>query len=215
MRVGLLYFLGMLILSGCMGTPTTTYYKLNVEPIAAQPKTSNQVRLMVGPVSVPAKLDRPQLVAQRSLSEVEIFDYHRWAGSLKSDAGRVIAANLARDLDTQNIWNFAQSTQTQFDYQVLIDVQSLEAAPGEQVVLDVFWTIQPSAHILNPASPKQNPTRNASNTPDAKRLTQVMMGRSLVREPVEGTSLRALVAAQSRAFNQVGKDIAKKFSDQK
>ena len=191
-----------LVLGGCSSSPKTSYYRLTAEPVPSMPDASSNMRLMVGPVTVPSAMDRPQLVTYSNGEEVQIHEYQRWGGSLKSDAGRVIASNLARNLGTSNVWNFSQSTQAQFDYQVLIDVQNIDSAPGEDVVLDVLWTIRPST----------SRTKNVSSAnADAKQDPRVVTGRSLVREPVTGAGFDALVAAQSRAFNQVGSDISKRF----
>ncbi|ABP34783.1 membrane integrity-associated transporter subunit PqiC [Polynucleobacter asymbioticus] len=191
-----------LLLWGCT-SPKTSYYKLNAEPIPVMTSVSNKMRIMVGPVSVPARMDRPQLVTQAAGSEVEVYEYHRWAGSLKGDVGRVISSNIARNLGAPNVWNFAQSTQAQYDYQVLIDVQNLESVQDGDVVVDVLWTIKPSAPVI----------KNQAQSARTKCVPQEIMGRSLVREPVSGSGFDALLSAQSRAFSKVGDDIARRFSE--
>ena len=64
-----------------------------------------------------------------------------------------IAANLANDLGTTRVWSYAQSMQTKVDYQVSIDVQSFDARLGEVVVIDVLWTIRPSASNASGVTP--------------------------------------------------------------
>lgn len=203
----------LLSLSACSSSPKTAYYNLSSNPIPAALSLSNAMRIMVGPVTLPATIDQAQLVVRNGSNGVYIFESQRWAGSLKSDVGRVIAANLARELNTPNVWNFSQSTQTQFDYQVLVDVQSVDSQLGEEVVLDVLWTIKPNTSIsksLTSIKPSNNSSNAASGSAtDISRIAQVRIGRSLVREPVTGSGLDAVVAAQSRAFAKVGDDIAK------
>lgn len=190
-----------LVLVGC-SSPKTSYYKMNSEPIPVMTEASGKTRLMVGPVSVPVRMDRPQLVVQSSSNEVQIYEYQRWAGSLKSDIARVVGSSLARELGTPNVWNFSESTQTNFDYQVLLDVQNLESTLGSGVVVDVLWTIK-SKGGMNKAVEK-----NANPNSDTVPKPQMMMGRSLVREATSGPGLDDLVAAQSRAFAKVGTEIA-------
>jgi len=163
---------------------------------------SAKIRVMVGPVRIPVKMDRPQLVVQTSSNEVQVYEYQRWAGSLKSDIGRVVGASLARDLATPNVWNFAESTQTNFDYQILLDVQNVESSSDSGIVVDVLWTIKPTGD-KNVAVVK-NPNSNG----DAAVKSRMMMGRSLVREPTNGPGFDALLAAQSRAFAKVGAEIS-------
>lgn len=188
-----------MLLVAC-SSPKTAYYTLDAQPIQPVATGTKEMRVMVGPVTLPSMLDQPQIVIQGNGNEVQIHEYHRWAGSLKSDVGRVIAANLARDLGATNVWNFAQSTQTNFDYQVFIDVQNLQSKPDDSVLVDVLWTIKPSA------SKGKSDDKNAKM--DAGIKTKPFMGRSLVREPITGSGVDSIVAAQSRAFAKVSQEIA-------
>lgn len=202
MRSILLPTLIVLLLSGCASSPKSTYYRLTSKPIPAMNEASNQKRVMIGPVTVPVNIDRPQLVIQRGGSQVEIFEYHRWAASLKGDVGQVIAASLASNMNMPNVWNFSESTQTQFDYQVFVDVQTLEAVPGQDLLLDVHWSIKPSVQVASKVT-----SATGSTAPPLKTI----MGRTLIREPTGSNGFEDLIAAQSAAFEKVGKDIASKL----
>ena len=172
------------LITGCASSPKPTYYTLSAPPIPAA-ITSSNIRVMVGPVALPDALDQPRLVVQTGGNEVKLHEYHRWAGSLKNDVGRVVGAKLALDLDISNVWVFSQSTQSHFDYQVLIDVQSLDSRQDDSVLLDMLWTIRSK-------DPKKEP----------------VMGRSLIREKINGDSFEAIIAAQSKAFAWASADIA-------
>ncbi|MBU3612146.1 membrane integrity-associated transporter subunit PqiC [Polynucleobacter sp. MG-27-Goln-C1] len=200
MRILLTAALLMLVLNGC-SSPKTTFYTLHAEPIPQALAGAKNTRVMVGPVSLPEMIDQPQMVILGSDNQVQVYEYDRWAGSLKSEIGRVIASNLAKDIGTSNVWNFAQSTQTNFDYQVLVDVQNLQSKQGDSVVVDVLWTIKPA--LAKNQSAEKAPSQNAA--PKSANL----MGRSLVREPVTGTGVDALVSAQTRAFVKVSQEIAR------
>lgn len=197
-----------LLLSACSSSPKTSYYTLSAAPAPSAPVTSMGTSVIVGPVNLPESVDQALLVVQNGNNQVSMSEFHRWAGSLKGDISRVIAANLAHDLGTTRVWSYAQSTQTKADYQVLIDVQSFDARLGEVVVLDVLWTIRPSAsHTagVTPAKAGGKPAETTSvATPSLPRS-----GRTLVREPVSGAGYESLVAAQSRALMQVSADIAR------
>lgn len=211
MRFVLLSAILVILCNGC-SSPKTSYYALSAEPIAPAASGARAVRLMVGPVSLPDSVDHPHLVVNRSNNEIEVFKNDRWAGSLKADVGRVMTANLARELEISNIWSFSQSTQTNFDYQILIDVQNLHSKLGENVFVDVLWTIKPSAsnnsNIVKSSDTKRMSTKNAGLNPDSGFTPKVLMGRSSVLEPVTGAGVDALIAAQSRAFAKISREIA-------
>jgi uncharacterized lipoprotein YmbA len=197
-----------LLLSACSSSPKTFYYTLSVAPTPSAPVTSMGTSVIVGPVSLPESVDQALLVVQNGNNQVSMNEFHRWAGSLKGDISRVIAANLANDLGSTRVWSYAQSMQTKADYQVLIDVQSFDARLGEVVVLDVLWTIRPSASHAASVTPAKAGGKPTETTPVASSGLP-RSGRTLVREPVSGAGYEPLVAAQSRALMQVSADIAR------
>jgi uncharacterized lipoprotein YmbA len=202
--VGLL----VLLMSACSSSPKTSYYTLSAAPAPSAPATSTETSVIVGPVSLPESVDQALLVVQNGSNQVSMNEFHRWAGSLKGDISRVIAANLANDLGTTRVWSYAQSMQTKADYQVLIDVQTFDARLGEVVVLDVLWTIRPSASHAASVTPAKAGGKPAGTTPAATPGLDTS-GRTLVREAVSGAGYEPLVAAQSRALMQVSADIAR------
>lgn len=202
-----------LFLLGC-SSPKTSYYRMSSIPVAMAPAANSNARIMVGPVNIPASLDRPQLVTQSGSTEVQVHEYHRWAGTLKGDIGQVVTSRLAKDLGTSDVWSFSQSTQTQFDYQVLIDVQNLDSTEKGNVVLDVLWTIKPSIQVASVESAKKTFNNAANPSAHGQCKGRALMGRSVINESTTGFGFDALVAAQSRAFSKVGDDIAKRFTSE-
>ena len=144
----------------------------------------------------------PQLVIQNANNTVQVYEYHRWANTLKGDVGDVIASNVAQVLAISNVWTFSQSTQTNFDYQVFVDVQNIDTKLGSSVVVDVLWTIKSA-----PTTKSSIKTSTLSTSSGA--LAKPIMGRSLVQEQVTGSGFEGVVAAQSRAFSKVGQEIAR------
>lgn len=201
MRSPLALLISTLAILGC-SSPQPNFYTLGAFPIPPEALTAKKTRIMVGPVNLPGAVDRPQLVAQNADNTVQVYEYHRWANTLKGDVGDVIASNVAQVLAISNVWSFSQSTQANFDYQVLVDVQIIDTKLGDRVVVDVLWTIKP-ATTTKPSS-KANTSSASSGA-----LVKPIMGRSLVQEQVTGSGFEAVVAAQSRAFSKVGQEIAR------
>ena len=211
MRLFLPTVLLALLCSGC-SSPKPSYYSLSAPAIAPTSTGAKAVRLMVGPVSLPDAVDKPSLVVNTNNNEIEVFKYDRWAGSLKADVSRVIAANLGRELQISNIWSFSQSIQTNFDYQIFIDVQNLHSKLGESVFVDVLWTIKPAdstnSALVKSSDKKSTATKNSGGNSESSFVPKVMMGRSSINESVTQPGFEALVAAQSRAFAKVSAEIA-------
>lgn len=174
------------LLAACGGSPKERYYTLSApeSPPARAGAAAFASSIAVGPVSVPAMIDQPQIVARIDANQVAMHEYHRWASPLKDEIARVIAANLGEELGTARVWSYAQVTLPKPDYQVLVDVQRFDATLGDSVAVDALWTIRPAD--------------------GAESKT----GRSSVREPASGAGFDALAAAQSRALARVSQDIA-------
>jgi uncharacterized lipoprotein YmbA len=171
------------IVTGCGSTPPSHFYTLDATAKAAA--VSSNVSVSVGPVTVPAVVDRPQIVVRTGPNEVWLDEFNRWAAPLDDNFGRAVAENLVAMLGTPHVTVFPQTDAVNAQYRVAIQVQTFESAPGQAATLDAAWTVR---------GPK-----------DARSQT----GRTSVREPVQGgTGYPALMAAHSRAVARVSQDIA-------
>ena len=167
--------------AGC-ASPRSNFYTLNsaAKPVATRADYS----VAVGPVSVPAAVDRPQIVVRLAPNQVAIDEFHRWASPLPDAIARVVAENLAAMLGTPHVTVFTQPTAAGARYRVLVDVLRFESAPGEAASLDAVWTVR---------STKDGATRS---------------GRTTVSEPVPDREYATLAAAHSRALGRLSADLA-------
>ena len=173
--------LGMMI-AGCVSTPESRFYTLSAATTPAA--TSSNLSVVVGPVSVPATVDRPQIVVSTGPNQVRVDEFNRWASPLQSNISRVVAENLVTMLGTPRVTLFPQTLSGSADYQAAVEVQTFGSAPGEAATLDAVWTVR--------------------RTKDGK----LQMGRTTVREPVPEKGYEALAAAHSRAVARLSQDIA-------
>jgi hypothetical protein len=176
-----LLFALVVAVAGC-ASPRSHFYTLNSE---AKPMTTGaDYSVSIGPVSVPATVDRPQIVVRLAPNRVAIDEFHRWASPLPDAIVRVVAENLAAMLGTPHVAVFSLPTAAGARYRVLIDVLRFESAPGEAATLDAVWTVR---------STKDGTTRS---------------GRTTVREPVPDRGYATLAAAHSRALGRLSADLA-------
>ena len=165
--------------AGCGSSPPSRFYTLSAA--GAPAATSSDLSVVVGPVSVPALVDRPEIVVTTGPNQVRLDEFNRWASPLQNNISRVVAENLVAILGTPRV---TLSLNGQADYRAAIEVQSFESAPGEAATLDAVWTV--------------------SRTKDGKSQT----GRTTVREAIQEKDYAALAAAHSRAVARLSRDIA-------
>ncbi len=167
--------------AGC-ASPPSRFYTLSgtVTPAA----TSSNLSVAVGPVSIPAEVDRPEIVVSTGPNQVQVDEFHRWASPLEDNMAQVIAENLVAMLGAPRVTLFPQTSGADADYRVAIEVQSFRSVPGEAAVLDAVWTMR--------------------RAKDGRTETR----RTRVREAVQENGYEALAAAHSRALARLSLDIA-------
>lgn len=167
---------------GCSSTPQARFYTLS--PTSTPPAASSELSVAVGPVAVPAAVDRPQIVVSLGPNSVWLDEFNRWAAPLQDDIARVVAENLVAMLGTPRVARASQTVSAGFSYRAVIAVESFESVPGEMARLDAVWTV--------------------SRSTDATTQT----GRTTVREQTTEKSYESLAAAHSRAVGKLSRDIA-------
>jgi uncharacterized lipoprotein YmbA len=169
-------------LAGC-SSPKAVFYTLNAEAALERTGPLMPVSIVVGPVTVPELVDRPQMVTRVSDNEVKLNEFARWGEPLKSNIPLALAGDLSQLLGTDRVGVFPQNMGASA-WQVGVDVLRLDATPGASVTIEALWTVR---------LPKQ---------------TASVKGHTVANEPVTGPGYDAIAAAYSRAFSTVSRDIA-------
>ncbi len=125
-------------------------------------------------------------MTRSSGNTIEIAEFDLWAGSLKDDFMRVLAENLSILLETDKMVLYPYIGIVPIDFRIGMNLNRFEGAPGDKVVLDATWVVLEG--------------------PDKK---EGVVQKSQITEPVSGSDYQALVAAQSRAVEKLGREIAK------
>jgi uncharacterized lipoprotein YmbA len=171
----------VILAAGCGSTPSSRFYTLSATPAPAG--TPSDISVAVGPVTIPAVIDRPQIVVSAGPNQVRLDEFNRWAAPLQSNISRVVADNLAAILGTSRVSLFPQTMSAAADYRVAIQVQSFDSAPGDAATLDAVWTV--------------------SRSKDGRSQT----GRTALREASPSGGYDGVAAAHSRALARMSRDI--------
>ena len=171
------------LLAGCSRSPRVVYYTLNA---TAAPETATQAleAVVIGQVTLPELLDRPQFVVTVDANRVDILEMQRWAAPLKSEIPRIIAANLAALLQPTRVAAYPQNAGLDAAYRIQLYVQRFAMTEGKGVDLDFLWSV----HGVNGDT--------------------LQSGRATFSETVTTSGYEALVAAQSRVLAAVSRELA-------
>ena len=176
------------LLAACGSTPPIRHYSLgpvatapSAAPIAAE--AAALASLVVGPVRLPAGIDRLQIVRTVDGARVDIADSHRWAGSLKDEVARRLAGGIARQTGIGRVVAWPQSTLAAPALTVPIDIQRFEAEGFERVTLEAVWTVR-------------------------KAGRDIAGRRFVASETVASPDYGALTAAHGRLIDALARDIS-------
>jgi uncharacterized lipoprotein YmbA len=172
--------IALMAVMGCASAPPKFYSLSSTSrPNGISPAN---IAVLVGPISIPAGVDRPQFVVQDGANKVNIDEFNRWSAPLNDSIAKVVAGDLSVLLGTPDV---ATAPLANFNaaYRVTIDVQRFDSIRGQGAMLDAVWVVR-------------------------KANGDTRSGRTVAHETVQGDGFDALAAAHSRALAQMSADIA-------
>jgi uncharacterized lipoprotein YmbA len=143
--LALTLLLAPILLPGCVnigaGTPPRepTYVLEPTAPAASLERSG--IPVGVGPVTIPAYLDRNEMIVREAQNRMRIDPLHFWGAPLKDEAQRVLGENLSRLLRTERISTWPWSKNAEITVRVSVQVLQFEPVAGRGVVLVARWQL--------------------------------------------------------------------------
>lgn len=133
----------LFVLTGCTSmSPPTSFHTLDPTPVeVAAISVTPELSLGLGPIELPEMLKRPQLVIRSTASDIELSEFHQWAGDLEDTMIRAMARQLMQGMRTEKVAIFPWPRHRAIDYQMRVDVLRFDGALGGEVVLAGTWTL--------------------------------------------------------------------------
>jgi uncharacterized lipoprotein YmbA len=184
----------VLISSGCRlpgtASPPTRHWVL--EPIAGSP-ADVEPRLVVGigPFSLPAYLDRREVVSRIGANQLRISEFDLWGEQLDRSFSQVLARNLEVLIPGTATSVFPWKGVAEVEYRVMGEVSRFEVVDDRVAQLETSWTL--------------------SRLSDQRVLAR---GVQIIEEPLAAMGVAEGVAALSRALGRLSNDIASPIAAQ-
>jgi uncharacterized lipoprotein YmbA len=176
-----------IMVTACASAPPSRFYTLSAPASPAQP--AGRLQIAVGPVSIPAVVDRPEIVVTVNGHEVWLDEFNRWASPLGEAIALAVVENLAAAIDSARVSLLTAGVDTGADDRVGIEVQRFDSVPGTYALLDAVFVVR--------------------RVQDGKAVT----GRTTAKEVVSARGYDALAAAHSRAVARLGLDVGAVIRD--
>ena len=170
---------------GCLtlSPPPRAYLLSAVRPSAA-PTAVGRAVIGVGPVTVPAYLDRAPIVVRTGDGEVRLSGEDRWVEPLRDGVTRTLAENLSAMVPTDAVVIFPWRTPRTVQFRVTVDFLRFDGELGGPTVLHAQW------RLLDGTG------------------KELILGAAHLEETASEPTYAALVAAQNRLLASLSRDIA-------
>ncbi len=176
-----------ILLSACLSTPPTRFYLL--EPLSEAPSfsttTEKKRHIGIGPISIPALLERKKIVTRLPDNSVKIAEFHQWASPLKNNIVQVLTHNLAILQADNLIRAYPWSAYGTVDYRIVIDIIRFDTRPEQSANLEASWS------IIN-----------------EKNHTLLSNGRTKIERPLDDSSYPSTVNALNHILSEFSQELS-------
>jgi len=171
-------------LTACSTSPTPNLYIIEPMSASASAQIDNDLSIGVGPVTLPAHLNRKEIVTHDQRYRVNSAEFDRWAEPLDQNITNALAENLSVLIPSDQVLAYPWNSAHNFDFIVRVRVTTFGTNPNGEVVLSASWMIY-----------------DADNAP-------IALTKKRYAEPRRGDDMIALVAAMSQTIEHLSRDIA-------
>ncbi len=179
--------------------PSETFYVLDdggaVIASTASPKTPAGVKgpaplaIVIGSVTVPEMVDRPQIVTRDGTNRAVVSEQNLWVESVRAGIRRTLAARLSNAMAgagrPAQVAAAPQATIVDPTLRITVDVVRFDAVPNGQAVVEALYTVR---RVKDGA---------------------VRVGRTSASASISGVGYEAIVQGWNEAVQTVERDIAK------
>ncbi len=146
--------------------------------------------IAVGPVTLPERLRRNEIIHRAEPFKVTVEEFDRWAESLEANVTSTLAENLSTMVPTERVIVYPWEMSSLADYSVRARFLEFGPSASGDVVLSAVWAVSSTG---------------------GTRI--VALRKSVFREPRAGDDVLATVSAMSRALGQLSRQIAAEMSE--
>ena len=175
------------LLTAC-ATPPSNFYTL--EPQSRPPATANTAiakkqLIGIGPLSLPALVERRQIVTRAENNGIQIAEFDLWAAPLKDNVLAVLSKNVATLQPNAIVRAYPWNAFGDVDYRVIVDISRFDTQLGKSANLEASWAIM-----------------------EEKNHTIVSNGQANIKQPLNDATYNSAAQALSQLLSKLSQQIA-------
>lgn len=189
----LIMIIGFLaIVSGCTGKSAhTRFYLLNADTQTDQQATVNDkeglLLVGIGPLEMPAYLDRPQIITRSNPNRLNLSEFDNWAEPLQETFSRLVVTHISTFLDPKVALVFPWRGSFELDYQIQVEIIQMDNNQSGDALMIARWAIlTKSKEVLLSAQTKSYTEKTDINDFEAFAAAHSKNIESLCRDIAQG-----------------------------
>ena len=173
------------LLTACASTAPTNYYvleSLSQPPLVTAHTTENNILIGIGPLSLPAVLDRDQIVTRTENNGIQIAEFDLWAAPLKDNVLAVLSKNVGTLQPNAIVRTYPWNAFGDVDYRVIVDISRFDTQLGKSANLEASWAIMEEKNhtiVSNGQTNIKQPLNDATYNSAAQALSKLLSDFSL------------------------------------
>ena len=175
------------LLTAC-ATPSSNFYTLESQslPFATANTAIAKKRLIgIGPLSLPALVERRQIVTRTENNGIQIAEFDLWAAPLKDNVLAVLSKNVATLQPNAIVRAYPWNAFGDVDYRVIVDISRFDTQLGKSANLEASWAIM-----------------------EEKNHTIVSNGQANIKQPLNDANYNSAAQALSQLLSKLSQQIA-------
>lgn len=167
------------LLTGCVRSQPIQYYQLSAlreDRVIAEFAIPKDVSIGLGPVSLPAYLDRPQIVSRTSANRLTLAGKDRWVEPLAENIAQVLSEDLSMLLDTDRILLYPWTLDNTVDCQIKVDVLQFEGGSDGTVNITARWQVIGKNGLLSLPEKRSSFNINATSQDQEAMIAALSQG---------------------------------------
>ena len=167
------------LLTACASTPTN-FYTLEAQsrpPVVTGTSSAKKTLIGIGPLTLPALLDRKGIVTRAENNSVQIAELDQWAAPLQNNVIAVLSKNVAALQPDAIVRAYPWSVYGNVDYRVIIDITRFDTQLGKSANLEASWAIMEEKNhtiVGNGQIKLQQPLNDPSYNSAAQGLSKLL-----------------------------------------
>jgi uncharacterized lipoprotein YmbA len=167
------------LLGACAATPPTNFYLLEAQnPVSTSTANAKKRLIGIGPLTIPALLERRQIVTRKANNSIEMAEFHQWAAPLKDNILSVLSKDVAAQQGNIIARPYPWSAYGEMDYRIIIDITRFDSQLGKSANLEASWAIMDESNhsIISNGESKITQPLNDANYENVVQVMNKLLG---------------------------------------